>query len=237
LAENLAGKASRDTDVVTSFDAPLKAGAGLAVLSGNLFDSAIMKVSVISDAFRKRYLSDPDDPDAFEARAVVFEGSEDYHARINDPQLQIDEQCILVIRGAGPIGWPGAAEVVNMQPPDALLKRGITSLPTLGDGRQSGTADSPSIVHASPESASGGGLSKLRTGDIIRIDIGKKRCDVKILPEDWMSRTSSAADVPADQTPWQRLYRATVGPLSDGAIIEGAEQFGNLAENLPRHNH
>lgn len=237
IGENLAGRQSHDREVIAAFGDPLLRNAGLVVLTGNLFDVAIMKTSVISEDFRQRYLAHPDDPDAFEARAIVFDGSEDYHARINDPALHIDEQCILVMRGAGPVGWPGSAEVVNMQPPDALLKRGIRSLPTLGDGRQSGTADSPSILHASPESAVGGGLSKLRTGDIIRVDIGRKRCDAKVPDEEWAARERSDAPTPPDQTPWQRLYRRTVGNLSDGAVIEDAIAFRQLADKLPRHNH
>ncbi|MGU7771712.1 IlvD/Edd family dehydratase [Burkholderia sp. MR1-5-21] len=237
IGENLVGRKSRDREVIAAFGEPLLRNAGLVVLSGNLFDVAIMKTSVISEDFRQRYLSNPDDPNAFEARAIVFDGSEDYHARINDAALNIDEQCILVMRGAGPVGWPGSAEVVNMQPSDALLKRGIRSLPTLGDGRQSGTSDSPSILHASPESAVGGGLSKLRTGDIVRVDIGRKRCDAKVPDEEWAARERSDLPIPQDQTPWQRIYRRTVGSLSDGAVIEDAVAFRQLADKLPRHNH
>src|SRR3712207_2409097 len=170
LAENVAGRESTDGEVITPHDEPLQESAGSLILSGNLFDFAIMKTSVISDEFRQRYLSDSGREGVFEGRAVVFDGAEDYHHRINDPSLEIDERTILVIRGAGPIGWPGSAEVVNMQPPDALLKGGINTLPTIGDGRQSGTSDSPSILHAAPESAAGGGLAWLRTGDAIRID-------------------------------------------------------------------
>jgi dihydroxy-acid dehydratase len=237
MGENLSGRQSLDADVIHSCSEPLLRDAGLVVLKGNIFDFALMKLSAISDEFRERYLSNPDDPDAFQARAIVFEGSEDYHARINDPALEIDEASILVIRGAGPIGWPGSAEVVNMQPPDALLKRGIRSLPTLGDGRQSGTADSPSILHASPESAVGGGIAKLKTGDIIRVDIGRRRCDVLVPEIEWNSREICAAATPKDQTPWQRLYRTTVGSLSDGAVIENALEFRNVCDELPRHNH
>src|SRR5215212_3366695 len=172
-AQNLKGCEASDREVIFAFDTPLCEGAGFVVLKGNLFDFAIMKTSVISTEFRRRYLSQPGAENRFEARAIVFDGSDDYHERINDPALDVDEHCILVIRGAGPLGWPGSAEVVNMQPPDALLKRGISSLPTLGDGRQSGTSDSPSIVNASPESAAGGGLAWLRTGDIVRIDLNE----------------------------------------------------------------
>ncbi|WP_409995381.1 IlvD/Edd family dehydratase [Rhizobium leguminosarum] len=237
IGENLVGQKSKDLDVIRSVKEPLLSDAGLVILKGNIFDFAIMKLSVISDEFRARYLSNPDDLDAFEARAIVFEGSEDYHARINDPSLDIDEGCILVIRGAGPIGWPGSAEVVNMQPPDALLKRGVRSLPTLGDGRQSGTADSPSILHASPESAMGGAIAKLRTGDQIRVDIGRRRCDVLVPEHEWQKRELSAATPPVDQTPWQRIYRSTVGSLADGAVIEDALEFKKVCDVLPRHNH
>src|SRR3712207_6352688 len=177
VAENLEGREATDREVIFPYGEPLKERAGFLVLKGNLFDFAIMKTSVISDEFRSRYLSRPGAEGVFEARAVVFDGSDDYHHRINDPDLDIDENCILVIRGAGPLGWPGSAEVVNMQPPDRLLQRGISSLPTLGDGRQSGTSDSPSILNASPESAAGGGLAWLRAGDLIRIDLAAGRCD------------------------------------------------------------
>jgi dihydroxy-acid dehydratase len=237
MGENLAGRETKDREVIFPFAQPLKEDAGLLVLSGNLFDFALMKTSVISPEFAQRFLSNPDDPDAFEGRAIVFEGSEDYHARINDPALEIDEHCILVIRGTGPIGWPGSAEVVNMQPPDALLKRGVTSLPTLGDGRQSGTADSPSILHAAPESARGGPLARLRTGDILRVDIGKRRCDVKIDAAEWAAREVSAAPVPPSQTPWQKIFRETVGELETGAVIEEAVAFQRISRKLPRHNH
>src|SRR5918911_876568 len=189
LAENIAGRESTDREMITPYDTPLKGQAGFLVLSGNLFDFAIMKTSVISEEFRRRYLSEPGREGVFEGRAVVFDSAEDYHARINDPSLDIDEHSILVIRGAGPVGWPGSAEVVNMQPPDALLQRGITALPTIGDGRQSGTSDSPSILNASPESAVGGGLAWLRTGDVIRIDLTAGRCDM-LVPETKFKRAS-----------------------------------------------
>lgn len=238
MAENLAGRESHDREVIKPFAQPMKTEAGFMVLSGNLFDFAIMKTSVISDAFKARYLSRLGDENAFEVRAVVFEGSEDYHARINDPELEIDEDSILVIRGAGPVGWPGSAEVVNMQPPDALLKRGINSLPTIGDGRQSGTADSPSILHASPESAVGGGLGLLHTGDRIRVDIGKGTCNVMLSDEELAARRAKYVPVVRpDATPWQKIYRATVGQLSDGAVLEDAIEFKQIAKTLPRHNH
>jgi dihydroxy-acid dehydratase len=235
LRENIAGREANDRDVITEFEKPLQERAGFLVLKGNLFDFAIMKTSVISADFRKRFLKGAD---AFEGRAVVFDGSDDYHARINDPSLGIDEQTILVIRGAGPLGWPGSAEVVNMQPPDALLKRGIMSLPTIGDGRQSGTSDSPSILNASPESAAGGGLAWLRTGDTIRIDLAAGRCDMLVATEEIERR--KAAGPPAvreSATPWQELYRQTVGQLDTGAVMEMALKYHGVCKKTPRHNH
>ncbi|WP_416797266.1 IlvD/Edd family dehydratase [Ciceribacter azotifigens] len=238
MAENLEGKEACDREVIRPFDAPLKERAGFLVLKGNLFDFAIMKMSVVSEEFRARYLRESGREGVFEGKAVVFDGSEDYHRNINNPELGIDEKTILVIRGAGPRGWPGSAEVVNMQPPDALLKRGIMSLPTIGDGRQSGTADSPSILNASPESAAGGGLSWLRNGDVIRIDFNNGRCDALVDEAEIARRkTEGLPAVPADATPWQMIYRQTVTQLSDGAVIEGAPDFRKLAEKLPRHNH
>ncbi|WP_029620121.1 IlvD/Edd family dehydratase [Pseudorhizobium marinum] len=239
MAENLVGREATDREVIFPFDQPLRDKAGFLVLKGNLFDFAIMKTSVISEAFRGRYLQEPGREGIFEGKAVVFDGSEDYHHRINDPALNIDEDTILVIRGAGPLGWPGSAEVVNMQPPDHLLKRGIMSLPTIGDGRQSGTADSPSILNASPESAAGGGLAWLRTGDIIRIDLNEGRCDMLVEPEEIERRRADGIPpVPADATPWQRIYRKSVTQLSDGAVLEGAADFRQIAtKSPPRHNH
>ncbi|SES44713.1 IlvD/Edd family dehydratase [Rhizobium sp. NFR03] len=238
MAENVAGRETTDRDVIYPFQQPMKEKAGFLVLKGNLFDFAIMKTSVISQGFRERYLSEPGREGVFEGKAVVFDGSEDYHRRINDPDLAIDENTILVIRGAGPLGWPGSAEVVNMQPPDHLLKRGITSLPTIGDGRQSGTADSPSILNASPESAAGGGLAWLRSGDRIRIDFNEGLCNM-LLPDDEIEhrKTEGLPPVPPDATPWQRIYRQTVTQLSDGAVIENAADFRQIARTLPRHNH
>ncbi len=238
MAENLEGRETKDREVIFPYAQPLAEKAGFLVLKGNLFDFAIMKSSVIGADFRARYLSDPGKEDIFEARAIVFDGSGDYHARINDPALNIDEHCILVIRGAGPIGWPGSAEVVNMQPPDALLKRGIMSLPTLGDGRQSGTADSPSILNASPESAIGGGLSWLRTGDTIRIDLNTGRCDA-LLDEATIAerRKEGLPPVPETMTPWQEIYRAHTGQLETGGVLEFAVKYQDLAAKLPRHNH
>jgi len=239
VRENLQGRESTDREVIYPYAAPLKERAGFMVLRGNLFDFAIMKTSVISEEFRQRYLSEPGSEGIFECRAIVFDGSEDYHRRINDPALNIDDRCILVIRGAGPIGWPGSAEVVNMQPPDALLRAGISSLPTLGDGRQSGTADSPSILHASPESAAGGGLSWLRTGDKIRIDVTHGRCDALVDDTEIArrKREDGIPAVPADATPWQMIYRRGVGSLAEGAVLEDTLQFRQIAQRMPRHNH
>ncbi|HTO30388.1 MAG TPA: IlvD/Edd family dehydratase [Pararhizobium sp.] len=238
MADNLEGREATDRDVIKPYDEPMRERAGFLVLKGNLFDFAIMKMSVVSEDFRRRYLSEPSKEGVFEGKAVVFDGSEDYHKRINDPSLDIDERTILVIRGAGPLGWPGSAEVVNMQPPDHLIKKGILSLPTIGDGRQSGTADSPSILNASPESAAGGGLAYVRSGDIIRIDFNQGRCDMLVDPEEIERRKAQGIpSVPADATPWQMIYRRTVTQLSDGAVIDGAPEFRKLAEKLPRHNH
>jgi xylonate dehydratase len=194
---------------------------------------------VISDEFRERYLGDPDQKDVFEGRAVVFDGSDDYHDRINDPDLDIDERSILVIRGAGPLGWPGSAEVVNMQPPDSLIKRGIDTLPTIGDGRQSGTSASPSILNAAPESAAGGGLAWLRTGDTIRIDLGTGRCDMLVSEEEIerRKREEGIPEVPESQTPWQEIYRASVDQLDRGSVLEGAPKYRGIASKTPRHNH
>lgn len=238
IGENLEGREARDREVILPYGRPLRERAGFLVLKGNLFDFAIMKTSVISEDFHRRFLAEPGREGVFEGRAVVFDGSEDYHARINDPALGIDDRTILVIRGAGPVGWPGSAEVVNMQPPDALLRRGITSLPTIGDGRQSGTSDSPSILNASPESAVGGGLAWLRTGDRIRIDLNARRCDMLVEEQVLAQRRAEGVPpVPESQTPWQALYRATVGQLSDGAVIEEALAFRQIAKTPPRHNH
>lgn len=238
LRENVKGRASKDREMITTYDKPLRERAGFVVLSGNLFDFAILKASVITEDFRRRYLGEAGHDNVFEGRAVVFDGSDDYRARINDPALNIDERCVLVIRGAGPLGWPGSAEVVNMQPPDALLKRGIASLPTIGDGRQSGTSDSPSILNASPESAAGGGLAWLRTGDIIRIDLNQARCDMLVSDEEIERRKQDGIPaVPESATPWQELYRATVSQLDQGGVMEMALKYRQVARKTPRHNH
>ncbi|WP_020652428.1 IlvD/Edd family dehydratase [Massilia niastensis] len=238
MAENLAGRESGDREMIRPFADPLKPSAGFMVLKGNLFDFAIMKTSVISEAFRARYLSTPGSENRFDCRVVVFDGSDDYHHRINDPALEIDERTMLVIRGSGPVGWPGSAEVVNMQPPDALIKRGITALPTLGDGRQSGTSDSPSILNASPESAAGGNLALLRTGDVVRVDLNLGRCDVLLADGELEARRRDAPPaIPASQTPWQEIYRATVGQLHTGACMEMALPYRGVGQDMPRHNH
>jgi len=238
MAENLKGRETVDREMIWPFSAPLKEQAGFMVLKGNLFDFAIMKTSVISEEFRQRYLSQPGQENVFECRAIVFDGSGDYHDRINDPALNIDENCILVIRGSGPIGWPGSAEVVNMQPPDALIKRGINALPTLGDGRQSGTSASPSILNASPESAVGGGLAYIRTGDTIRIDLNTGSCNMVVSDEELAKRKAEGIPAfPASQTPWQELYRSTVGQMEFGACMELAVEYRGVGHNIPRHNH
>ncbi|GGY84653.1 IlvD/Edd family dehydratase [Pseudoduganella plicata] len=238
MAANLEGHESVDREMIAPFDQPLKTAAGFFVLKGNLFDFAIMKTSVISPEFRARYLSKPGQENVFECRAIVFDGSGDYHARINDPSLNIDEDCILVIRGAGPIGWPGSAEVVNMQPPDALIRRGVKNLPTLGDGRQSGTSDSPSILNASPEAAVGGGLAYIRTGDTVRIDLNAGTCDMLVDDAELARRKEEGIPpVPPSQTPWQEIYRATVGQMHTGACMELAVEYRGVANVMPRHNH
>jgi dihydroxy-acid dehydratase len=238
MSENVIGKESPDREMIRPFADPLKHSAGFMVMKGNLFDFAIMKTSVISPSFRERYLSEPGNENRFDCRVVVFDGSDDYHHRINDPSLNIDERTMLVIRGSGPIGWPGSAEVVNMQPPDALIKRGITALPTLGDGRQSGTSDSPSILNASPESAAGGNLALLRTGDVVRVDLNTGRCDVLIADEELEARRKDTPPaIPPNQTPWQQIYRATVGQLHTGAVMELALPYRGVGHDMPRHNH
>jgi dihydroxy-acid dehydratase len=238
LAENLEGIKIKDHDVITPFNKPLMDRAGFIVLRGNLFDSAIMKTSVISDSFRTKFLSKPGKEGILEGRAIVFEGSEDYHDRVNDKNLNMDENSILVIRGAGPIGWPGSAEVVNMQPSDELIKKGISELPCIGDGRQSGTSGSPSILNASPESAEGGGLAWLRTGDILKIDLNNYTADMLVDKEEIESRKiQGVPKYPDSQTPWQEIYRKNVGQIDKGAVLEGAVKFQDAKKDLPRNNH
>ena len=238
ISENCSDSPSRNHDVIRSYTDPMKENAGFAVLRGNLCDAAIMKTSVISDDFRERYLSRPGHENVFEVRAIVFEGPEDYHARINDAALNIDADCLLVIRGCGPVGYPGSAEVVNMQPPDQLIKQGIRELPTLGDGRQSGTSGSPSILNVSPESAVGGGLAILVTGDAVRIDLNTGTLDV-LLDDDTLNARRQALEetVIEHQTPWQEIYRSTVGQLAGGGIIELAAKYQRIRKTLPRHSH
>jgi xylonate dehydratase len=229
---------ARDLEVIKTVSEPLRPNAGFLVLSGNLFDSALMKTSVISKDFRARFLSEPGREGVFEAKAVVFEGPEDYHERINDASLGIDDETILFIRGVGCVGYPGSAEVVNMQPPDALLKAGINHLPTVGDGRQSGTSESPSILNASPESVVGGGLALLQTGDRVRLDLGACRLDALVPETEWEARR--AAWVAPDlhhQTPWQEMYRMHVGQLADGGCLELATAYRKVGKDLPRDNH
>ena len=238
LAENLKGLEIKDHDVITPYNKPLMERAGFVVLKGNLFDAAIMKTSVISDSFKKQFLSKPGKEGILEGRAIVFEGSEDYHERVNDKSLKMDENSILVIRGAGPIGWPGSAEVVNMQPSDELIKKGIKELPCIGDGRQSGTSGSPSILNASPESAVGGGLAWLKTGDIIRIDLNKCSADMIVDNEEIEKRKKEGVPYyPASQTPWQEIYRKNVSQIDKGAVMEDAVKFQDVKKDLPRNNH
>ena len=239
MAENLAGRESSDREMIRPFADPLMEKAGFLVLSSNLFDFGILKTSVISEDFRSRYLSRPGHGNIFEARAVVFDGSDDYHHRINDPALGIDEDCILVIRGSGVIGWPGSAEVVNMQPPDAMVRAGTQWLPTLGDGRQSGTSDSPSILNVSPESAAGGGLAWLQTGDIIRIDLEAGTCNALVDDGEIARRLAElpAPKIPPSNTPWEELFREKTGQLGEGGVMDFALKYRGTARKLPRHNH
>ncbi|PRY78088.1 dihydroxy-acid dehydratase [Yoonia maritima] len=238
LGATLADTRSLDHDVIMTTAAPLRENAGFMVISGNLFDSALMKTSVISDEFRSRFLNKPDSKNVFEARAVVFEGPEHYHATINDPTLNIDENTILFMRGAGCVGYPGSAEVVNMQPPDALLKAGVKHLPTVGDGRQSGTSESPSVLNASPEAAVGGGLAVLQTGDRVRMDLENRTLNALVDPDEWQKRLDDWT--PPDlinQTPWQEIYRANVGQLSDGGCLEFATSYQKIRQHKPRDSH
>lgn len=240
LGELYAETPASNRDVIFAYDAPMLPEAGFAVLSGNLFESAIMKTSVISPEFRERYLENPADPNAFEGRAIVFEGPEDYHHRINDASLKIDADCMLFIRGVGPVGYPGAAEVVNMLPPDGLVRQGITMLPCIGDGRQSGTSGSPSILNASPESAVGGGLALLQTGDRVRIDLGKRTANM-LIDDAELARRKAAWHPPelVSQTPWQELHRRTVGQLQDGGCLDFAVSYQRIDQThgVPRDNH
>ena len=244
VSQNVAEARSLDEDVIRTFDRPLVQAAGLVVLSGNLFENAVMKTSVISAQFRARYLSDSEAPNRFEGRAIVFDGPEDYHRRIDDPELGIGEDCILVMRGAGPVGYPGGAEVVNMRPSAALIAAGVDALPCIGDGRQSGTSGSPSILNASPEAAVGGGLALVKTGDIIRIDLAARRVDV-LLDEEEIERRRAELQgaapelAPESQTPWQEIQRGLVGQFDRGAVLENAVKYQRIAQTkgLPRDSH
>jgi dihydroxy-acid dehydratase len=243
VAENVARAKVCNADIIRPYDRPLKATAGFKVLRGNLFDSAIMKTSVISDEFRERYLSNPKNPNAFEGRAVVFDGPEDYHRRIDDAALGIDEHTVLFMRGAGPIGYPGSAEVVNMQPPAALIKKGVTSLACIGDGRQSGTSGSPSILNASPEAAAGGVLALLKTGDRVRIDLNKGSADILISADELAVRRTALEKnggyhYPPSQTPWQEIQRGMVDQLGSGMVLQPAVKYQRVAQkSVPRDNH
>jgi dihydroxy-acid dehydratase len=243
MGENVRRAKIGDEDVIRRYKKPMKEKAGFKVLRGNLFDSAIMKTSVISEEFRNRYLTNPKDPLAFEGRAVVFEGPEDYHHRIEDPSLKIDQNTMLFIRGTGPIGYPGGAEVVNMQPPAALIKKGITSLPCIGDGRQSGTSGSPSILNASPEAAAGGGLALLKSGDRVRIDLKKGTADILISKSELAERRAALQKrgfkIPESQTPWQEIQRGMVEQLSEGMVLKPAVKYQRVAQTsgIPRDNH
>ncbi|MGB9045435.1 MAG: IlvD/Edd family dehydratase [Pseudolabrys sp.] len=243
MGDNVRRAPSKDADVIKPYKAPMKKQAGFKVLKGNLFDSAIMKTSVISEEFRARFLSNPKDKNAFEGRAVVFEGPEDYHHRIDDPSLKIDEYTLLFMRGAGPIGYPGSAEVVNMQQPAALIKNGVTSLPCIGDGRQSGTSGSPSILNASPEAAANGGIALLKTGDRVRIDLGKGTADILVSKAELSRRRAALIkhggyEYPARQTPWQEIQRGMVDQLADGMVLKPAVKYQRVAQkNVARDNH
>lgn len=238
MGENCAEMRSTDANVIRPYDTPLMSHAGFLVMTGNLFESALMKTSVISPDFRKRFLSTPGSEDSFVARAIVFDGPEDYRRRINDPALAIDESCLLVVRGAGPIAYPGSAEVVNMTPPDYLVKGGIRMLPCMGDGRQSGTSDSPSILNASPESVAGGNLAILETGDQVKVDLNTRRVDLLLSDEEIATRRANLkpAEIRND-SPWQEIYRQNVGQLSTGACLELAVKYRDLRKVVPRHSH
>jgi dihydroxy-acid dehydratase len=244
IGENCAGRHVQDADVIRPYAKPLKEKAGFLNLKGNLFDSAIMKTSGISEEFRTRYLENPQDPNSFEGRAIVFDGPEDYHKRIDDPALNIDETCLLFMRGAGPVGYPGGAEVVNMRPPSYLIKKGISALPCIGDGRQSGTSGSPSILNASPEAATGGGLAILKTGDRVRIDLNARTADILISKEEYDTRRAALQGnggyrYPAHQTPWQEIQRGLVDQFSAGMVLKPAVKYQKIAETkgIPRDNH
>jgi dihydroxy-acid dehydratase len=238
LGENLKGKRSLDLNVIASCKEPVRENAGFLVISGNLFDSALMKTSVISEDFQKRFFSTPGKEGIFEAKAIVFEGPEDYHDRINDPELEIDDKSVLFIRGVGCVGYPGSAEVVNMLPPDKLVKEGINHLPTVGDGRQSGTSESPSILNASPESVVGGGLAFLQTGDRVLLDLNKSEMNTLVPDEEWETRKKNwVAPEIISHTPWEEIYRSHVGQLAEGGCLEIATKYQKVRDTLSRDNH
>ena len=238
IGENCSNSRSLDHEVIRPYSDPLMPDAGLIVLSGNVFDSAVMKTSVISQAFRERYLSDPADPESFTCKVIVFDGPEDYRARIDDPALGVDEHSMLVIRYCGPVGYPGSAEVVNMTPPGALVQKGIRVLPCMGDGRQSGTSDCPSILNVSPEAAVGGNLAILETGDRIRVSIPERSVNLLAAPEEIeRRRTNLKPFKPENHTPWEEFYRSHVGPLETGACLEFATKYRDVRKIVPRHSH
>ena len=240
VADNVASAEVYNDEVIYGFDTPMMDDAGYAVLRGNFFDTAVMKISVINDDFRAKYLSRPGAENILEARAIVFEGSEDYHDRINDPALNIDEDCMLFIRGTGPLGWPGSAEVVNMQPPDALIRKGVDDLPVAGDGRQSGTSGSPSILHISPESAIGGGLALMETGDRVRLNLNTRTLDILIGDDEMARRRDAYQQVDLQhQTPWQEIFRSLTGQLETGMVLENSVKYQRISQTrgMPRDNH
>ncbi|MDE2642297.1 MAG: dihydroxy-acid dehydratase family protein, partial [Verrucomicrobiota bacterium] len=238
VAENQVDVPEPDHEVIYAYKNPMKEKAGFLVLSGNLFDAALIKTCVVSDEFRARYLAEPGNENVFTSRVIVFEGPEDYRERLNDPSLEIDDSCMLVIRGCGPIGYPGSGEVVNMQPPDELLKQGIHTLPTMGDGRQSGTSASPSILNIAPESAAGGNLALLETGDEVRVDLNECRVELLVSDEALAKRSENYSPPElSHQTPWQEMYRGCVGQLDTGACIEFATKYRDVAGDYPRHYH
>jgi dihydroxy-acid dehydratase len=238
MAENLEGVDIKDERVIKLYDQPLMENAGFIVLGGNIFDSGLIKTSVIAEDFRQKYLSTPGDENAWEGKAIVFEGPEDYHDRINDSDLEIDENSILFVRGCGPIGYPGSAEVVNMLPPDRLVRIGVSELPCVGDGRQSGTSASPSILNCSPEAAVGGNLAILQTGDMVRVDLNTREVNMKVTDEEIERRKGELElKVLPNQTPWEEIYRSTVSQLSDGAVMESAVKYQKVKNAIPRHSH
>lgn len=244
IAENVQGKHSWDRSVIRPYDDPLMNDAGFIHLQGSLFDSAIMKTCVISAEFRQAFLNSPEDPNAFEGVVTVFDGPEDYHRRLDDPSTSICEDTILVMRGAGPLGYPGAAEVVNMHPPGRLLQKGVRSLPCIGDGRQSGTSGSPSILNASPEAAANGNLALLKDGDRLRVDLNKRRVDILVTGEELARRRRALDNVggyqtPASHTPWQEIFRNEVSQLSEGMVMRAAVKYQRIAQRHGelRHGH